>query len=740
MHNVAAPQAAALTASAPNASALNASDLHTSTLNATASTTASTASTAMAPGPTAAAPPRARFDLTIVVPTRNEAGNVAELLRRLNGALRSAPVEIVFVDDSDDETPAVILAEAQRSALPVRLIHRPAGERPGRLGGAVVLGFQHAQAPWALVIDGDLQHPPESVPAVVAATRTPDVDLVYGSRYASAGDASGLDGRTRQFVSAWSTRLAKVFFPHRLSSITDPMSGFFAVRLAALDLDTLRPPGYKVLLEILAVSRLRGTVGVPFSFQPRFSGDSKASFSEGVRYLQQLVALRLGTSVAALTRLAAFLAVGLSGVVVNTAVLWALSVGYWHQQYLLASFLATNVAVAWNFVLLEAFVLKKSRKHSPWQGFLRFWALNMMLLPVQLGLLALFVEVLSQNPVAANVLVLTIVFVIRYLATTMWVYESGARSSAARSSAARSSAARSGEEAQHRVMDDREQTVAPAPTLPTASTLPTVPGLLSRGPVPRVALRVGVALAAALLAFPAVGLHVWHLLGGRPLTAAGVVALVAGAAVLVVARAVPPDGDPDVHDRQLDFILALPAMAAALFLAFAWPNRFTAAGPLDDRQVLAFTIFLAGAALLLLGTRCTARLRWVLVAPLLLLPAVGNAPVLAAALVLAFGALAGKALRDARSPGQHPANGRRRPVALVRRERSGAPVTAAPPAPRTPTRLPRWQPTALVVLALAAVLGVLAVSTPAVGGARPAAGATTPAAGAAQPMPSTSTR
>lgn len=312
--------------------------------------------------------PSPDFDVTIVVPTRNEAGNVAELLRRLNAALSSTRAEIIFVDDSDDETPAVILAEAQHSALPVHLLHRPVGERTGRLGGAVVLGFQHARSPWALVIDGDLQHPPEAVPAVVEATSTPGVDLVYGSRYADAGDASGLGGRTRAMVSASSTRLAKAFFPSKLAGITDPMSGFFAVRLAALDLSTLRPPGYKVLLEILAVSRLRRTVGVPFSFQPRFSGDSKASFSEGLRYFQQLVALRLGTSVAALTRLTAFLAVGLSGVGVNTAVLWALSAGSWHQPYLLAALVGTNVAVVWNFVLLELFVLRKSRKHSPWQS------------------------------------------------------------------------------------------------------------------------------------------------------------------------------------------------------------------------------------------------------------------------------------------------------------------------------------------------------------------------------------
>jgi cellulose synthase/poly-beta-1,6-N-acetylglucosamine synthase-like glycosyltransferase len=48
---------------------------------------------------------RLRPDVTIVVPTRNESGNVAELVRRLDSALGSIHAEILFVDDSDDDTP-----------------------------------------------------------------------------------------------------------------------------------------------------------------------------------------------------------------------------------------------------------------------------------------------------------------------------------------------------------------------------------------------------------------------------------------------------------------------------------------------------------------------------------------------------------------------------------------------------------------------------------------------------------
>src|SRR5664279_2436087 len=207
------------------------------------------------------------FDVTVVVPTRNEAGNVDELLRRLDAALGSLRAEVLFVDDSDDDTPSVIRAAADRSSRPVRLLHREPGRRDGRLGGAVVAGFQLARAPWAVVIDGDIQHPPEAIPTLLTAGLSPDVDLVYGTRYDESGDAGGLSGRGREWVSALSTMLAKAVFPRKLRGVSDPMSGLFAVRLAALNLRELRPAGYKVLLEILAESRLGRMVGVPYSFQ-----------------------------------------------------------------------------------------------------------------------------------------------------------------------------------------------------------------------------------------------------------------------------------------------------------------------------------------------------------------------------------------------------------------------------------------------------------------------------------------
>lgn len=230
--------------------------------------------------------------VTIVVPTYNESGNVPELVRRLDAVRDDAHIdEVIFVDDSTDDTPMVIEQTSHRVTVPVRLVHRDGLERAGGLSGAVVAGIAAAHSPWVLVMDADLQHPPEDVPRLMAAASSPDVDTVVASRYCAGGGAHGLNGRLRRLVSTGSTRLAALLFPLRLRRCTDSMTGFFAVRREAIDLGSLRPRGFKILLEILVRHRVR-VVEVPFVFAERRSGDSKASMRQGLRFVVQLAALR----------------------------------------------------------------------------------------------------------------------------------------------------------------------------------------------------------------------------------------------------------------------------------------------------------------------------------------------------------------------------------------------------------------------------------------------------------------
>src|SRR6185436_7571683 len=232
------------------------------------------------------------YDLSMVIPTRNEAGNIEPLLMRIHQAVKGIAVEVVFVDDSTDETPDVIRKLQDWFPLPIKLIARPADRRKNGLGGAVVEGFQAAQGTWMGVMDADLQHPPEMIPRLLRQAQRNGSDIVMGSRLAPGGDSSSL-GMTRNLIShvfAWTTRLA---FPQRLWKVTDPLTGFFLTRRAALKVAELKPDGFKILLEILVSHPDLKVTEVPIQFGHRNAGESKASVKETVKFFRGLYRLRM---------------------------------------------------------------------------------------------------------------------------------------------------------------------------------------------------------------------------------------------------------------------------------------------------------------------------------------------------------------------------------------------------------------------------------------------------------------
>src|SRR2546423_56138 len=229
--------------------------------------------------------------VSLIVPTRNEAGNVSELLVRLGRLPAGVLGEVIFVDDSDDNTPAAIAYLARSVDFDVAVVHREPGMRTGGLSGAVVEGFRRARGPWLGVMDADLQHPPE-VLAELFATGQTGLDIVCATRNVTGGGRDGL-GAARDVVSKSFTAFARRAFPRRLRGVSDPMSGFFLVRRSVLDPETLRPTGFQILLQILVRTPGLRRAEVGYEFAPRHAGDSKASLREGVTYLRHLARLRL---------------------------------------------------------------------------------------------------------------------------------------------------------------------------------------------------------------------------------------------------------------------------------------------------------------------------------------------------------------------------------------------------------------------------------------------------------------
>ncbi len=352
------------------------------------------------------------MDLSVIVPTFNEGGNVAELVRRIGASLDDVDFEIVFVDDSTDDTPATIQAVAAETRFPVRLIHRD--EPEGGLSGAVLEGFRNAQARWCLVMDGDLQHPPEDIPRMLERAGRGDVDIVVASRYVAGGTAGGLAGATRTAVSRTSTLLTKAMFPRKLHGCTDPMTGFFLVDRDTVDIEELRPRGFKILLEILARRQMR--IGeIPFAFATRFAGESKATFAQGMRFLTQLAMLRFG-------RMSAFALVGGVGAIANLVIMWGLV--HLGMNYVSAAIIASEVTIIGNFLLLEYLVFADMRSDSGqmWVRFLKSFAFNNVEAIVRIPIIPLLVQGAHIPSVLAAAITLAAAFVVRFVYHALWVY------------------------------------------------------------------------------------------------------------------------------------------------------------------------------------------------------------------------------------------------------------------------------------------------------------------------------
>ena len=229
--------------------------------------------------------------LSLVVPTRNEAENATALLDRLQAVLGNLRAEVLVVDDSTDNTPELVerWAAASGRALSVRVVHRPAERRTG-LGSAVVDGMKLARGRVIGVMDGDLQHPPELLPEMLAALGERDLDVVVASRYLPGGSPSGLNGPGRRIVSAVSRRASQALFREGRKT-SDPLSGFFLCRQSAVEGLEFRPIGFKILLEILVCAPDARVGDVPLRFQKRHGGRSNASVTQGWAFIRHLYEL-----------------------------------------------------------------------------------------------------------------------------------------------------------------------------------------------------------------------------------------------------------------------------------------------------------------------------------------------------------------------------------------------------------------------------------------------------------------
>lgn len=291
--------------------------------------------------------------VSVVVPTLREAENIPPLLARLAAFRRESglDLEVIFVDDRSRDGSAEAVAAAGHDWA--RLVER---DGPPGLSAAVIDGFRLARHPYLVCMDADLSHPPEAIGAMLLALMA-GAQFAIGSRYVPGGSTDDDWGWWRYFNSRVATALARP-----LTRVSDPMSGFFALRKSDFDrAEDLAPVGYKIALELIVKCDFENVAEVPIHFADRTRGQTKLTLREQLKYLRHVRRLYIHRFANSMY-FVQFLVVGASGVVVNFTVLTALLWLGYSEAVSLAGGIAVSVFT--NFLLNRRFTFSYARDGS----------------------------------------------------------------------------------------------------------------------------------------------------------------------------------------------------------------------------------------------------------------------------------------------------------------------------------------------------------------------------------------
>lgn len=311
------------------------------------------------------------IDLTVVVPTFNEAQNVPLVVERLATVLKGVAWEVVFVDDDSPDRTAAVARDIALHDRRVRVIRR-IGRRG--LSSACVEGVLSSSAPFFAVMDGDLQHDDSRLPAMLAKAKTDHLDVVVGSRYLGGERTGGLSSDARKRISRVAGGVSRLVLH---ADLTDPMSGFFVMSRAAFDetVHNLTQQGFKILLDIFASApRPLRFAEMPTEFHARQHGESKldtmAAWEFGILVLDKLIGRFVPV------RFVIFALVGATGVVVHLAVLGLLTT--LGVVFVDSAAVAAVVAMTWNFVVNNTITYRDQRLRGArfFAGLASFYAIG----------------------------------------------------------------------------------------------------------------------------------------------------------------------------------------------------------------------------------------------------------------------------------------------------------------------------------------------------------------------------
>jgi len=223
---------------------------------------------------------------SIIIPTFNEKENIEPLFDNIFNVFNKHDIDgelIIVDDDSDDGTADLVRGLSDR--YNVKLIVR---KNEKGLASACIKGFEQASGDIFIVMDADLQHPPEKIPELIDSIEK-GADIAIGSRYVDGGSLGDWPV-SRKIISKGASGIANILFKE-IKDVKDKQSGFFGFKKDVIDNVELKPKGYKILLEILVLGNYKEINEVGYRFGLRKSGESKLKSKIIFSYLLHLMSL-----------------------------------------------------------------------------------------------------------------------------------------------------------------------------------------------------------------------------------------------------------------------------------------------------------------------------------------------------------------------------------------------------------------------------------------------------------------
>jgi dolichol-phosphate mannosyltransferase len=357
------------------------------------------------------------YDLTVIIPTFNEEANIRNIVMAVDAVFHENSLhgQILIVDDNSSDETISIVHELKRQKENVEILVR---EQDHGLSQSVADGFSHAFSDVFIVIDADFSHPPVLIPRMYDEIRK-GYDVVIGSRYMEGGGI-GKWPLKRRVISLGATFLGRLLFP----DITDPVSGFFAIRKDVVEKAQLKPRGYKILLEVLGKGAWERDKEIPFEFVDREIGSSKLKIKTIIEYAQQVLDITLysflhhqSAAWREWKRIFKFGIVGISGIVVNLGILFFL-VEFFTLNKDLVSPIAIEFSILNNFIWNDLWTfgsVEDQKVSSRWQRFVTFNIVSVGGAVINYGIFLMLTSWFAVYYMAAQFIGILIAFVWNFL-------------------------------------------------------------------------------------------------------------------------------------------------------------------------------------------------------------------------------------------------------------------------------------------------------------------------------------